>query len=709
MAALVAPVERASAARPRDPSRDELAELFQTSRLSQVLLSPDGQRYAYVVTERGATTLLTRKLNDPEAREALFVELRSSNPRESPNLGYFGWADAETLVYLITFPDRPPGRDQELRAVRADGRDNRLLLQPADMPEYVVFSDETDGPALNIRRSMRVLGFAPDVPDTVLVEIAGHVGARGRYDVARVNWRTGARTRQPGDDREGRLLFDASGVARVYESPRVTPSILTSIRGAKPDLPWLSSQQSVHVRGPGQSRWKPLARLGEAAALHFDHGPMDEFKPRSVPLAIGADPRLLYFASNVGRDTTGLYALDLDTGKRTDFAVESAEYDIMDVQEVFNPRALVFDRRRVLVGVRLPGVPATTRWFDPVLEQRQREATARFPEREVQILGWSEARDVVLLAVLPAGGFVRYIVMRAGQPPQFTEILRRLAFSGDLPRPRTVPVDFTTPAGVRLTGAVTLPRMPRSNPPALIVRCRDLPGSAILPMLSQRESQVLAAYGFMVLDLNHRGFSGLGTRHRDAIRGAWERVPLEDIRAALGWLGEHHPYDRRRVGLFGEGFGGYLALRALQQEPQLFRCAVVFHGPAELHGWVAGIAANSMSLPEANPLIARRRAFFNFSPAAPEPPSVLSTAADLRRPVMLVADPTRLDPVADQARTLRDKLKAAGTEVEYLELSGTLARQDATNAARVFERIGRFYAGRMYDYRVEVGAEREVD
>ena len=37
----------------------------------------------------------------------------------------------------------------------------------------------------------------------------------------------------------------------------------------------------------------------------------------------------------------------------------------------------------------------------------------------------------------------------------------------------------------------------------------------------------------------------------------------------------------------GNGFGGYLALRAVQLDPEVFRCAVAINTPADLAAWSA--------------------------------------------------------------------------------------------------------------------------
>jgi pimeloyl-ACP methyl ester carboxylesterase len=98
----------------------------------------------------------------------------------------------------------------------------------------------------------------------------------------------------------------------------------------------------------------------------------------------------------------------------------------------------------------------------------------------------------------------------------------------------------------------------------------------------QRDAQALAAMGFMVAQINYRGSTGFGRRQREAISEGFDRIPVDDALAAIEWLGARHGFDRKRVAVGGEGFGGYLALRAVQLHPDAFRCAVAINAPFDL-------------------------------------------------------------------------------------------------------------------------------
>jgi pimeloyl-ACP methyl ester carboxylesterase len=91
--------------------------------------------------------------------------------------------------------------------------------------------------------------------------------------------------------------------------------------------------------------------------------------------------------------------------------------------------------------------------------------------------------------------------------------------------------------------------------------------------------------GFVVLQVNYRGSAGFGTRFREGLREKIDEIPVADIRAAIAWVEARQNVDRKRVALLGQGFGGYLALRAMQLYPDDFRCAVAINAPTDLELW----------------------------------------------------------------------------------------------------------------------------
>ena len=91
--------------------------------------------------------------------------------------------------------------------------------------------------------------------------------------------------------------------------------------------------------------------------------------------------------------------------------------------------------------------------------------------------------------------------------------------------------------------------------------------------------QLLAAHGFLVMDINYRGSSGFGKLFRQAPERGWDGASdYQDILAAGQWLTRHPLVDRSRIGVLGESWGGYLSALALARDSGLFRVGAVING-----------------------------------------------------------------------------------------------------------------------------------
>jgi pimeloyl-ACP methyl ester carboxylesterase len=268
------------------------------------------------------------------------------------------------------------------------------------------------------------------------------------------------------------------------------------------------------------------------------------------------------------------------------------------------------------------------------------------------------------------------------------------------------PFEFDTPAGVHLRGVLTLPRQSRTSPPPLVVYCRDLPGRRTRPGVN-REVQALSGMGFAVAQVDYRGVAGLGARHRDAAKAAFDRIPIEDVRATVAWLAAQQWINPKRVALVGQGFGGFIALRAVQLHSKEFRCAVSINAPTDPARWVREAPiAGGRSFPSMD--LELRRAFFDGDHAQLAASAVTRQLELLVNPVFLIQDVDKRDLWESQGTRLRDALARRGAQSEYLEVSNDFTRGEPEARAKVFARIGGFLNEHIYDFGVNVGEAKEV-
>ncbi|MEY2879538.1 MAG: hypothetical protein RLZZ15_1918 [Verrucomicrobiota bacterium] len=452
-------------------------------------------------------------------------------------------------------------------------------------------------------------------------------------------------------------------------------------------------------RGADAKKWIPLDSLvTEATSLGFSVTPQTLLTPRSVPLGFDANGAKLFIASNVGRNTFSLRALDLATGRLDEsFEVGHPRHDLIEPTALFVDGVVRFDpKSHGLSGVRFTAALRATRWLAPDLLELQAQLAKQLAPRRCEIREWNEDRTRFLLETSTAGDPGGFVVADtvAGKLIQCGER------APGLPAERRHPVhefDFGADDGRRFAGFLTMPREPRLNPPPVLVYFHDGPWFSDPPEFN-RGAQALAALGFAVLQLNHRGSSGFGRAHLTAIDGGLDRVVLEDVRALLARLGGGKlPLNTRLVAALGNGVGGYLAVRMAQLAPETFRCAVAINAPGDLAAW-------RTQLDPAPTLLSQlHRDFFGTDPARLLAQSALAVAPTTKAPVLVVHAADNAYVPVGMGRALHRALKRGSDETAYLELphEGHAGWSEATTA-RLFAELGRFFNATIYNYRVDV-------
>lgn len=594
---------------PAQSRAEELALIFRPFETDQVTLSPDGRHLAY--TER-AGEKLDLVIRDLDANrlvrvpvgEARAEEMSGAKEKTPARLTFLQWATAERLVFNLN--------DRNVWSVKADGSGAKRLADPTEFappPEFVgplptgMFAATAGADAPGIPRPILETLQPVDQPVRIIalprgdkyVFVEAMMKDRG-HDLRPQAVNTdgggssfGYNSNSNGNPR-GVLRVDVNnGRAKDWGEAEVRADFLLADQQGRPRVSRVpAGQRALESRftyaDAQGGKWQPLDRLPVAAGLNFQLNPQLRLGARSVPLAFDYDPNLLYFASNTGRDTYGIYALDLKKKQRTDVAIETAAADFIDPTAA-RPSPLVFDHaRRSLVGVRYTGAERATAWLDPELTEVQGILKAALPGRTAEILEWDDARSRYLVfASSHSDPGTYYLFHRENN--RLDEIMTRAPWLPDYARNRSVSFGFVSPQGVSLTGYLTLPQRPRLKRAPLVALCHDGPWSRDQPGYN-RWVQALASMGFAVVQVNYRGSTGFGQKHLQALRTGPDTVALADVAAAVDWVLKSGTVHPKLVALMGEGYGGYLALRGLQLYPEKFRCAVSVNAPTDLAVWV---------------------------------------------------------------------------------------------------------------------------
>ncbi len=358
----------------------------------------------------------------------------------------------------------------------------------------------------------------------------------------------------------------------------------------------------------------------------------------------------------------------------------------------------VFDGFRLkTVGERVAAARPATAWRDDDLGRAQRELEVEFPRRVVELLDWSETRTRLLFRVTGGSDAGRIFVWHRPEDV-VCEILKRAPWLDAAKLNPTRFFECEAPGGAKLSGYLTWPAKPASEPPPLLVVFpTGFPGHA-QPVFDP-EAQVFADLGCAVVRLNHRSVAGVAPKDLTALRAAVDRVSAEDARTVLAWLATQEParsFDRARVVALGHGFGGYLAVRAAQLAPQAFHGAIALDAPLDLRAWLKTPGVTEVPV-----------ALIDHAGADWRRLSALEAVAATPAPVLLLTEPGRNAAVDAAATAWRARADALGRPADTAELEPGFAAAQPVARVAGYRRIAEFLRAPPHEAGADGAAAKE--
>lgn len=237
-----------------------------------------------------------------------------------------------------------------------------------------------------------------------------------------------------------------------------------------------------------------------------------------------------------------------------------------------------------VIGVMYERDGPKTVWFKEPYKGLQETLERLFPARAVRIVASDKAQRCFLIATYSDRQPLDYIWLDLKK--HASRLLSHSAPWIDPKRMRPMQrVRFDTRDGRHLDAYLTLPAgATKERPPPLVV----LPHNG--PWVRDRwgydgEVQFLASRGYAVLQPNYRG--SLGYNWIFPPEDQFDFLKMQgDVIDATREMASSGNVDRRRIAILGRGFGGYLAVAAVEREPALFRCAVTVAG---VFDWAAQV------------------------------------------------------------------------------------------------------------------------
>jgi dipeptidyl aminopeptidase/acylaminoacyl peptidase len=489
--------------------------------LEDVVLSPDGQKLAFVHTAADARILAVMSLADRKVLGG--AQLGETKLRS------IHWADNDHLLIYTSATGMPMGligedREWSLLTVYTVSK-RKLTPYPQNIDSLRIMAHVVSG-----RVMVRHLGN-----DTILYIPGYYLDQKTLPALFKVNLTTGFETaaRQGSDYTRDWIVDDAGDIV------------------AETDYRERDQQWQLRIRQNG--------RLVEALSRHA---------PIDTPAVLGFGPKGDSLLISEVEDGTAVWRL-LSLADAT-LGPPMAEQKNL-AEPIEDPRS-----HRMIGGARLEDSVKYV-FFDKELQSRWSSVVNAFDGERVRLT--SASADLMQFVVRvdgPAHGFQYQLVdMNTAHAIAVGKVYDDINESFETKR-----INYAAADGFRIPAYLTLPtgRPPTKLP--LIVLPHGGPASRDTVDFDWW-AQAMASRGYAVLRPQFRG-SALGRKFVEAGFGEWGRKMQTDLSDGVRYLDKEGIIDPQRVCIVGGSYGGYAALAGVTLDPGVYRCAVSVAGISDL-------------------------------------------------------------------------------------------------------------------------------
>lgn len=306
--------------------------------------------------------------------------------------------------------------------------------------------------------------------------------------------------------------------------------------------------------------------------------------------------KVAYIIDSRGRNTAGLYAMDIETKKKTTI-LEDDRTDISGV--MINPITKKieavqtnYDREHWAVADESMQVDFYTLRTSKQGGKGDMNVTSRSKDDRFWVVTFMEDDAPAHTVLLDRGD-----LKAPGRKPKVTPLfVNRPALEGQPLVPMHA-VTIKARDGLEMVSYLSLPLSADAD--------RDGKPEKAVPMVLNvhggpwardtwgfdAEAQWLANRGYAVLQVNFRGSTGYGKKHLNAGNREWGGKMHDDLIDAVNWAVAQGITTKDRVAIYGGSYGGYATLAGLTFTPDVFACGVSIVGPSNINTLIASIPA----------------------------------------------------------------------------------------------------------------------
>lgn len=327
------------------------------------------------------------------------------------------------------------------------------------------------------------------------------------------------------------------------------------------------------------------------------------------------------------------------------------------------------DINRVIYGVEYAGFRPAYEFFDASLNNRVEQIQSVFKGESVWIASHSKDWEHIVVYVEGNGYSGDYFLFSKGQQHKFISSARTSIQVKDV-HPISE-FSYKASDGLTIPALVTIPNNKLNelkNLPAVMLphggpESHDKFGFDWL-------SQSLASQGYVVIQPQFRGSTGLGLAHKLAGRGEWGAKMQSDLTDALDTLTKEQIIDPKRVCIAGWSYGGYAALSGGAFDDPRYKCVISVNGVSDLHRMMKAEKKDKNRFFDTYAYWEDVIGKGNLSKAFLESKSPIDFVENFKAPVLLIyGDQDEIVPPS-QSTSMYKALKAQKHPVQIVKIKG---------------------------------------
>lgn len=610
----------ALAAEPAPMPLGKAAKIFGARpAVSQMSLSPDGKRIAYVGAGQGQMSVLfVGDLANGEIKPITYSNNKPLDLRAcwwSANDRLACWYYGIDIVYAIRVSfTRWVGID-------ADGKNIRALAAP--VPTEANRPSQYDGNVIDwLDKKGEVLMARDHVGGSTTGTLVNKDG-EGGIGVDLVDTRTDKahaieRPLATGDD----FITDGKGHVRIRGLARLDSS-------AEQYVGLEDYQYRARTDGP----WQPFSVYDTVG----DKGPQ--------PLAVDPDLNVAYTLKDKDR-RRALYRVALDGSMKEELILDNPRVDIDDVLKV-NGR---------VIGASYTAEREVDVYFDPAYKTLAAQLGRVLPKTPlIDIVDATPDEDTLVIRASADTDEGRFYVFQKS-----THALHPLMSVQPLTEGQTLApvqsISFKSFDGTEIPAYLTLPPGSSGKYMPAIVMPHGGPGSRDVWGFDWL-AQFFAARGYIVIQPEFRGSTGFGESWflKNGFQ-SW-KTSIGDVNAAGRWLIAQGMADPAKLGIFGWSYGGYAALQSNVLDPDLFKAVVAVAPVTDL----SMLRAQNSAMRNAE----LEKQFIGSGPLLEEA-SPDRHAAQFKAPVLIFHGTRDINVSFAESTAMNDALHRAGKQSELV-------------------------------------------